>query len=74
MQKLNRVAGMADRYAQQEMAANQASTAALTGMVTGLSSIAGAQIGAMGAQNAALIKSGWDPKSYRKTGEYIKLG
>ena len=37
------------------MAANQAATSALTGMVSGIGSLAGAQLGAIGTQNAALI-------------------
>ena len=66
MQKLNRVAGLADRAAQQEMAANQAATSALTGMVSGIGSLAGAQLGAIGSKNAALIGQGLDPSSYNK--------
>jgi len=74
MQKLNRTAGLLDRAQQQETAADQAFTSALTGTLSGLSSLAGASIAAKGTQNAALIGQGLDPNSYnRKTKTYSKL-
>lgn len=57
VQKMNRVAGLADRAANQEMAANQASTAALTGMISGLSSIAGAGISANATKMAGIYSN-----------------
>ena len=44
--KMNRVAGLADRAAAQEMQANSDRTAALTGMISGLGSLASAGMGA----------------------------
>ena len=75
MQKLNRTAGLLDRATQQETAANQAYTGALTGMIGGLGSLAGAGMAAKGAKNAALIGQGFDPNSYnRKTKQYETIG
>ena len=45
MQQLNRAAGMSDRYAQQEMQAGINQTAAYTGALTALGSLAGSSMG-----------------------------
>jgi hypothetical protein len=48
--KMNRVAGLADRAANQEAQARADGNAALTGMISGLGSIAGSAIGASGGK------------------------
>jgi hypothetical protein len=48
--KMNRVAGLADRAANQEAQARADGNAALTGMISGLGSIAGSAIGAKGGK------------------------
>ena len=49
MQAMNRQAGLADRYAQQEMAAMQGAQAANSAMLSGFGSLTGSVIGAAGA-------------------------
>jgi len=46
VQELNRTAGLADRYAQQEMQSGINATAAMSGAVSALGSLAGAALGA----------------------------
>tara|TARA_R110000751_G_scaffold285976_2_gene390343 strand:- start:4640 stop:5395 length:756 start_codon:yes stop_codon:yes gene_type:complete len=55
MQEMNRAAGMADRYAQQEMSYNQQASAASAAMMSGLGSLAGATIGAYGDSSGKLF-------------------
>ena len=49
MQAMNRQAGLADRYAQQEMASMQGAQAANSAMLSGFGSLTGSVIGAAGA-------------------------
>jgi len=60
MQGLNRAAGMADRYAQQEMQSGINATAAMSGAVSALGSLAGAAIGANATKYAADLEFGID--------------
>jgi len=53
MQELNRQAGLADRYAAQEMAALQGEQAATSAMFTSLGNLAGATMGAYGQWKGA---------------------
>ena len=53
MQKLNRTAGLADRYAQQEMQSGINETAAYTGAISALGSLAGAGIEANALKGAS---------------------
>ena len=55
--QMNRVAGLADRAANQEMQANSDRTSALTGMISGLSSIAGAGISSAATKQAGLLSN-----------------
>ena len=55
--KLNRVAGLADRAANQEAQANSDKTAAFTGMISGLSSVASAGISAGATKKAGLLSN-----------------
>ena len=49
--QINRVAGLADRAANQEAQARADGNAAIGGMISGLGSIAGSTLGAMGGEN-----------------------
>ena len=53
MQSLNRQAGLADRYAQQEMASMQGAQAANSAMLSGLGSLTGSVMGAYGTFKGA---------------------
>ena len=53
MQALNRQAGLADRYANQEMAAMQGAQAANSAMLSGLGSLTGSVVGAYGGFKGA---------------------
>ena len=53
MQSLNRQAGLADRYAQQEIAAMQGAQAASSAMLSGLGSLTGSVMGAYGTFKGA---------------------
>ena len=53
MQELNRTAGLADRYAQQEMQSGINETAAYTGAISALGSLAGAGIEANALKGAS---------------------
>ena len=55
--QMNRVAGLADRAANQEMQANSDRTAAFTGMISGLSSIAGAGISGAATKKAGMYSN-----------------
>jgi len=54
--QINRVAGLADRAANQEAQARADGNAAIGGMISGLGSIAGSTLGAMGGDNAFKFK------------------
>ena len=58
MQKMNRAAGMADRYAQQEMQSGINATAAMSGAVSALGSLAGSAMGANAARDVAEMQFG----------------
>jgi len=57
MQKMNRVAGLGDRAMAQQMQARADSSAALTGMIGGLGSIASAGISAGATKKAGLLSN-----------------
>jgi hypothetical protein len=58
MQQMNRAAGMADRYAQQEMQSGINATAAMSGAVSALGSLAGSAMGANAARDVAEMQFG----------------
>ena len=60
MQKMNRVAGLADRYAQQQMQAGINETAAYTGAISALGSLGAAAMGSQASKYAADLEFGID--------------
>ena len=60
--KMNRVAGLADRAAAQEMQANSDRTAALTGMISGLGSLASAGMGSAATKKVGEMANNPDYK------------
>jgi len=60
MQEMNRAAGMADRYAQQEMQSGINATAAMSGAISSLGSLAGSAMGASATKYAADLEFGVD--------------
>lgn len=63
MQEMNRAAGMADRYAQQEMQSGVNATAAMSGAISALGSLAGSAMGANATKYAADLEFGTDSSS-----------
>ena len=75
MQQMNRAAGMADRYAQQEMQSGINATAAMSGAVSALGSLAGSAMGANAARDVAEMQFGQEasPSFQFRTPEFSSL-